>query len=61
MAQTKKGMRIQVIPLQRRLMMVVRKLTAPRSEEVIRKTIPNSQKRLTGHPGTFGSSIWLSA
>ena len=41
-AQTKNGRRIQVSPLARRLMIVVRKLTAPRRDEEIRKTIPSS-------------------
>ena len=37
---TKNGMRIQVMPRARRLMMVVMKLTEPRSEEVIKRTKP---------------------
>ena len=38
--QTKNGIRIQVIPRTRRLMMVVMKLTEPRSDEVMRQTSP---------------------
>ena len=41
-AQTKKGMRIQVIPRARRLMIVVMKFTAPSSDEVISSTRPIS-------------------
>ncbi len=43
-AQTKKGSRIQVMPGARNWMIVAIKLTAPRSEDVIRKTMPMSQK-----------------
>src|SRR5205085_1222742 len=42
-AQTKKGRRIQVRPGARSWIMVVMKLTAPSSEEVIRKINPISQ------------------
>ena len=41
-AQTKNGSRIQLRPLARSCTMVVMKLTDPRSDEVIRKTIPIS-------------------
>ena len=43
-AQTKKGSRIQVRPFARRLMMVVMKLTAPRSEEEMTKTMARSHQ-----------------
>ena len=39
---TKKGNRMKVSPLARSWMVVVRKLTAPSSDEVIRKIIPTS-------------------
>ena len=42
-AQTKNGSLIQVMPLHRRFIIVVMKFTAPKSEEVINNTIPNSQ------------------
>ncbi len=41
-AHTKKGNRMNVSPLARSWMMVVMKLTAPSSDEVIRKIIPMS-------------------
>ncbi len=41
-AHTKKGNRMNVSPLARSWMVVVMKLTAPSSDEVIRKTIPIS-------------------
>ena len=41
-AHTKKGNRMKVSPLTRSWMMVVMKLIAPSSDEVIRKTIPMS-------------------
>lgn len=41
-AQTKKGIRIQVRPLARRLMMVAMKFTAPNSEDVMMNTIADS-------------------
>ena len=41
-AHTKKGKRMNVRPLARSWMMVVMKLTAPSSDEVIRKIIPMS-------------------
>ena len=42
-AQTKNGRRIQVSPLARSWMIVVMKLTAPRSEDVIKRMKPTSQ------------------
>ena len=39
---TKKGNRMKVSPLARNWMVVVRKLSAPSSDEVIRKIIPMS-------------------
>ncbi len=41
-AHTKKGNRMNVSPLTRSWIVVVMKLTAPSSDEVIRKTIPKS-------------------
>ena len=41
-AHTKKGKRMKVSPLARSWIVVVMKLTAPRSDEVIRKIIPMS-------------------
>ncbi len=43
-AQTKNGSRIQVSPGARNWMMVAMKLTEPSSDEVIRNTMPMSQK-----------------
>ena len=43
-AQTKNGNRIQVNPFARNWMIVVIKLTAPSSDEVIRKMKPMSQR-----------------
>src|SRR6185436_14966304 len=43
-AQTKKGNRIQVIPGARNWMIVAKKFTAPRSDEVIRQTIPTTHQ-----------------
>ena len=42
-AHTKKGNRMKVSPFTRSWMVVAMKLTAPSSDEVIRKTIPISQ------------------
>jgi len=41
-AQTKKGRRIQVMPRQRRLIIVQMKFTAPRRDEVISRAMPTS-------------------
>ena len=45
-AQTKNGSRIQLRPLARSWTIVTMKLTEPRSDEVIRKTMPISHQRL---------------
>ena len=42
-AQTKNGIRIQVMPGARNWMMVAMKLTAPSSDEVMSSTMPTSQ------------------
>ena len=65
-AHTKKGNRMKVSPLARSWIVVVMKLTAPSSDEVIRKIIPMSHHRLArarddgeghvgGPPGLRGS------
>src|SRR5262249_45345695 len=43
-AHTKNGKRISVIPFARRCRIVTMKLTDPRSDEVMRKIMPTSQK-----------------
>src|SRR6202012_1649682 len=43
-AHTKNGRRIQVMPGARNWMMVAMKFTAPNKEDVIRSTMPTSQK-----------------
>ena len=56
--QTKNGSRIHVSPRARRLMMVVMKLTEPKSEEVISSTRPMSHCVC---PASHWLTIWPSA
>ena len=56
-AQTKNGSRIQVIPLARSWMIVAMKLTAPRSDEVIRRMNPTSQSVWPFQNGSIGRAL----